>query len=63
MKDKRRILIIEAKKADSRDQMEKVCSKALEQITDREYAKGLDDYHVYCCGIAIYQKNAMVKML
>ncbi|MBP3901500.1 MAG: AAA family ATPase [Blautia sp.] len=59
----RRILIIEAKKSDSAAQMAHDCDEALKQICDREYAKGLDAYHVYCYGIAFYQKSALVKKL
>ena len=61
--DHRRVLIIEAKKSDSAAQMEHDCEEALQQIRDREYAKGLDAYQVYCYGIAFYQKSALVKKL
>ena len=59
----RRILIIEAKKSDSADQMRQDCDIALKQILDQEYAKGLDDYQVFCYGIAFYRKSALVKKL
>ena len=58
-----RVLIVEAKKADSRDQMEKACQEALKQIVDQEYAEGLDEYQVFCYGIAFYKKSALVKKL
>ena len=61
--DNRRVLIIEAKKSDSAAQMKQDCEEALRQIVDQEYAKGLDAYHVYCYGIAFYQKTALVKKL
>ncbi len=59
----RRILIIEAKKSDSKGQMEKDCGKALQQIIDQEYAKNLDDYTVICYGIAFFRKSALVKKM
>ncbi len=59
----RRILIIEAKKSDSLAQMKHDCDAALHQIIDEGYAKGLDDYHVTCYGIAFYKKSALVKKL
>ena len=61
--DRRRILVIEAKKSVSKEHMEKDCAAALKQIVDNEYAKGLDDYDVSCYGIAFYQKSALVKKL
>ena len=61
--DRRRVLIIEAKKSGSAAQMEHDCEAALKQIVDQEYAKGLDAYQVYCYGIAFYQKSALVKKL
>ena len=59
----RRVLIIEAKKSESAAQMEQDCDKALSQIVEKEYAKGLDAYQVYCYGVAFYQKSALVKKL
>ena len=59
----RRVLIIEAKKSDSKGKLEHDCEEALRQIVDQEYAKNLDDYHVICYGIAFYQKSALVKKL
>ena len=59
----RRILIIEAKKSYSKGQMERDCREALQQIVDEEYAKNLDEYDVFCYGIAFFQKTALVKRL
>jgi hypothetical protein len=59
----RRVLIIEAKKSDSAAQMERDCEEALKQIADQEYAKDLEEYQVYCYGIAFYRKKALVKKL
>lgn len=61
--DRRRALIIEAKRSADKDHMERDCDIALKQITDREYAKDLEDYQVSCYGIAFYRKNALVKKL
>ena len=59
----RRVLIIEAKKSESKSRMEQDCREALKQIIDQGYASGLDEYEVTCYGIAFYQKSAMVKKL
>lgn len=59
----RRAMIIEAKKSGSADQMERDCGEALKQIVDQGYARGLDEYRVYCYGIAFYKKKALVKKL
>lgn len=61
--DHRRVLIVEAKKSGSKEQMEQDCNLALQQIVEREYAKDLDEYDVFCCGISFYQKSALVKKL
>ena len=64
-RDNRRVIIIEAKKADSADHMEQCCDEALKQIADKEYAKHLDTGYrnVFCYGISFYQKSAMIKKL
>ena len=62
-KRNRRVLIIETKKSGSKAQMEHDCDKALQQIINQEYAKGLDGYTVFCYGIAFYKKSALVKKL
>ena len=59
----RRVLIIEAKKSENKAQMDTDCDKALRQIMDKEYSKGLEGYEVICYGIAFYQKSAQVKRL
>ena len=59
----RRVLIIEAKKSDSKENMEHDCKEALKQITEREYAKNLDGYTVIFYGIAFFRKSALVKKL
>ena len=61
--DNRRILIIEAKKADSKAQMDEAADEAIQQIIDQEYAKNLDEYDVTCYGISFFQKSALVKKM
>ncbi len=61
--ENRRVLIIEAKKSGSQDQMENDCEAALKQIREMEYAKGIDPGYetVLCYGISFFRKTAMVK--
>lgn len=60
--DNRRAIIIEAKKSACRDDMEKDCGRALEQVDTRKYAEGLYGYtQVLCYGIAFFQKEALVR--
>ena len=63
--DNDRAMIIEAKKADIRKQMNKECDDALKQIVDNEYAADLHEEfgEVICYGIAFFQKSAMIKKL
>ncbi len=64
LKDKRnrRAVIIEAKKSEKEDDMDKDCDKAIGQITTEKYAEGLYGYtQVLCYGIAFFQKQAKVK--
>ena len=58
----RQAIIIEAKKAESRERLEYWCDEALRQISSREYAEKFDGYRqVLRYGIAFYQKTALVK--
>ena len=63
--DHRRAMIIEMKKSDSREHMERCCSAALRQSVECEYAKELDSGYeiVLCYGIAFYQKTALIRKL
>ena len=63
--DNRRAMIIEAKRSSSPAEMEKDCDKALQQISDGEYAKHLDAGYetVRCYGISFYRKTALIKMM
>ena len=63
--DNRRALIIEAKKSAKEADMAHDCEVALAQIAERKYAEGLYGYgyaHVRCCGLAFFQKQALVKL-
>lgn len=58
----RRAIIIEAKKAESRERLEYWCEEALRQISSREYTENFDGYRqVLRYEIAFYQKTALVK--
>ena len=67
----RRAIIIEAKKAESRERLEYWCDEALRQISSREYLRQIssreytenfDGYRqVLRYEIAFYQKTALVK--
>ena len=60
----RRAIIIEAKKSHKSSDLENDCIKALEQIEVNQYADGLYGYeHIFCYGVAFYQKQAKVKLL
>ena len=58
----RRALIIEAKKSEKKESMDKDCEAALNQISTQKYAEGLTGYEqIFCFGVAFYQKQACVK--
>ena len=58
----RRVLIIEAKRSASEEQMERDCDAALRQIEEKQYAEGLYGYRtILCYGVAFYKKRALVK--
>ncbi len=60
----RRAMIIEAKKADTETAMELECLHAKQQITEKQYARGLSGYtKIICYGISFYQKTAMARLL
>ena len=61
----RRFMIIEAKKADSIDQMDAACDEALKQIVEKGYAKGIEPGYekTISYGIAFFQKSALIKKL
>lgn len=56
----RRALIIEAKKSMQKEQMERDCLDALNQIAEKEYAENMDGLDVTCYGIAFYKKSALI---
>lgn len=66
LKDKmnRRALIIEAKTAKNKSEIEATKQEAVDQIEREEYWKGLDGYRtILCYGVCFYQKEAYVKEL
>ena len=59
----RRVLLLEAKRSRSREEMEKDCREALAQIASREYAEGLDGFtQILCYGVAFFRKQALLKL-
>ena len=63
-KKNRRAIIIEAKKSDKKSDMDKDADKAINQIIDKDYAEGLEDYdHILCYGISFFRKRAKVKLM
>lgn len=62
---KRRIMILEMKKAQSEVMMDAACDEALKQIRDRGYGKTIEPGYeiIMCYGIAFFQKTAMIKKL
>ncbi len=63
-KKRRRAMLLEAKKSEKEEDMEKDALRGRQQIIDREYVKGLKGYEsVICYGISFYQKKALVKKL
>ena len=58
------LVILEVKRAQSRDDLEKLATQALAQLKDREYGSDLEDYSkVIGYGVAFYRKEALVKVL
>lgn len=60
---KRRVMIIEAKRADSERRLEAECKKAVGQIDKRRYAEEFRKGYrtVICYGIAFFEKQCLVK--
>lgn len=61
----RRVMIIEAKISDSRDQMEKDCMEAVDQIETRQYIRDfLRGYKtIVCYGAAFFKKECLIKRI
>ena len=58
------LVILEVKRAHSRDEMDKMADLALAQLKDREYGSDLEDYSkVVGYGVAFFRKEALVKAL
>ena len=58
------LVILEVKRAHSRDEMDKMADLALEQLKDREYGSNLEGYSkVVGYGVAFFRKEALVKAL
>ena len=64
VRDKKRMrgMIIEAKKSEREEEMEKDCGEAGQQILRRQYLEGFAGFKsVQCYGIAFYKKKALVR--
>lgn len=61
----RRVIIIEAKISDSKEQMEIDCMEAVDQIATRQYVRDfLDGYKtIVCYGAAFYKKECLIKRI
>ncbi|MBR1710088.1 MAG: AAA family ATPase [Clostridia bacterium] len=63
-KRKKRGMILEAKKSDKEEDMEKDALDGKQQILDQEYMKGFAGFDsVVCYGISFFQKSALVRKL
>ena len=63
-KRSKRGMILEAKKSDKEEDMEKDALEGKQQIIDKEYLRGFAGFDsVICYGIAFFQKKAVVKKL
>ena len=63
-KRKKRGMILEAKKSDKEEDMEKDALDGKQQILDKEYMKGFAGFDsVVCYGISFFQKSALVRKL
>ena len=63
-KRKKRGMLLEAKKSDKFEDMEKDALAGKQQIVEKEYLKGFPGFEsVICYGISFFQKKALVKRL
>ncbi|MGX8703384.1 MAG: PD-(D/E)XK nuclease domain-containing protein, partial [bacterium] len=63
-KRRRRGMLLEAKKSDKEENMEKDALEGRQQILDREYLRGFSGFEsVVCYGISFFRKKALVKKL
>lgn len=63
-KRKKRGMILEAKKSDTEEKMEKDAWDGMQQIIEKEYLRGFRGFDsVICYGISFFQKKALVKKL
>ena len=63
-KRKKRGMILEAKKSDRFEDMEKDALEGKKQILEKEYLRGFSGFEsVVCYGISFFQKKALVKKL
>ena len=55
-------MVIETKRTLSKENMEKDCDEAINQIIEKDYLKGFSDFeHVVVYGISFFRKKALIK--
>ncbi|MBQ9008997.1 MAG: PD-(D/E)XK nuclease domain-containing protein, partial [Clostridia bacterium] len=63
-KRKKRAMILEAKKSDREEDMDRDALEGRQQIIDKEYLRGFRGFDsVICYGISFFQKQALVRRL
>ena len=63
-KRRKRGMVLEAKKSDKEEDMEKDALEGKQQIIDKEYLRGFSGFDsVICYGISFFQKKALIKKL
>ena len=63
-KRRKRGMLLEAKKSDKEEDMERDAMDGKQQIIDKEYMRGFEGFaSVICYGISFFQKKAVVKRL
>lgn len=63
-KRRKRGMLLEAKKSEKEEDMEKDALEGRQQIIDKEYLRGFNGFDsVVCYGISFFQKKALVKKL
>ena len=63
-KRRKRGMLLEAKKSEKEEDMERDALEGKQQIIDKEYLRGFNGFEsVVCYGVSFFQKKALVKRL
>ena len=63
-KRRKRGMLLEAKKSEKEEDMERDALEGKQQIIDKEYLRGFNGFEsVVCYGVSFFQKKALVKKL